>query len=150
MCFFDALRVKIKEDAIVRNKAIYLAFGVLPDGTPDILSLWIEGTKGAKLWLKVFNDLNTRGVGDILIALTEASKAWPKCSTPSSGRPRCKNVHGAPDPQLPRLRELEGPERPGGGPWMRMSATAAYHSVSWTLKSFRSRNDRPGTKLRLT
>ena len=35
--FFDALRVKIREDAVVRNKAIYLALGVLPDGTRDIL-----------------------------------------------------------------------------------------------------------------
>ena len=33
--FFDALRVKIREDAVVRNKAIYLALGVLPDGTRD-------------------------------------------------------------------------------------------------------------------
>jgi transposase-like protein len=46
--FFDALRVKIREDAVVRNKAIYLALGVLPDGTRDILGLWIEGTEGAK------------------------------------------------------------------------------------------------------
>jgi len=35
--FFDALRVKIREDAVVRNKAIYLALGVLHDGTRDIL-----------------------------------------------------------------------------------------------------------------
>ena len=60
--FFDALRVKIREDAVVRNKAIYLALGVLPDGTRDILGLWIEGTEGAKFWMKVFNDLKTRGV----------------------------------------------------------------------------------------
>ena len=40
--FFDARRVKIKEDAVIRNKAIYLALGVLPDGTRDILGLWIE------------------------------------------------------------------------------------------------------------
>jgi transposase-like protein len=33
--FFDALRVKIREDAVVRNKAIYLALGILPDGTRD-------------------------------------------------------------------------------------------------------------------
>ena len=46
--FFDALRVKIREDAVVRNKAIYLALGVLPDGTRDILGLWIENTEGAK------------------------------------------------------------------------------------------------------
>ena len=72
--FFDALRVKIREDAVVRNKAIYLALGVLPDGTRDILGLWIEGTEGAKFWMKVFNDLKTRGVGDILIAVTDGLK----------------------------------------------------------------------------
>jgi transposase-like protein len=72
--FFDALRVKIREDAVVRNKAIYLALGVLPDGTRDVLGLWIETTEGAKFWLKVFNDLKTRGVSDILIAVTDGLK----------------------------------------------------------------------------
>ena len=72
--FFDALRVKIREDAVVRNKAIYLALGVRPDGTRDILGLWIENTEGAKFWMKVFNDLKTRGVGDILIAVTDGLK----------------------------------------------------------------------------
>jgi putative transposase len=37
--FFDALRVKIREDAVVHNKAVYLALGILPDGTRDILGL---------------------------------------------------------------------------------------------------------------
>lgn len=76
--FFDALRVKIREDAVVRNKAIYLALGVLPDGTRDILGLWIEGTEGAKFWLKVFNDLRTRGINDILIAVTDGLKGMPE------------------------------------------------------------------------
>jgi putative transposase len=76
--FFDALRVKIKEDAVVRNKAIYLALGVLPDGTRDILGLWIEGTEGAKFWMKVFNDLKTRGINDILIAVTDGLKGMPE------------------------------------------------------------------------
>jgi len=72
--FFDCLRVKIREDAVVRNKAIYLALGILPDGTRDILGLWIEHTEGAKFWMKVFNDLKTRGVADILIAVTDGLK----------------------------------------------------------------------------
>jgi transposase-like protein len=72
--FFDALRVKIREEAVVRNKAVYLALGVLPDGTRDLLGLWIENTEGAKFWLRVFNDLKTRGVGDILIAVTDGLK----------------------------------------------------------------------------
>ena len=72
--FFDALRVKIREEAVVRSKAVYLALGVLPDGTRDILGLWIESTEGAKFWMKVFNDLKTRGCNDILIAVTDGLK----------------------------------------------------------------------------
>lgn len=46
--FFDALRVKIRDEGVVRNKAIYLALGVCRDGTRDVLDLWIEQTEGAK------------------------------------------------------------------------------------------------------
>ena len=76
--FFDALRVKIREDGVVRAKAVYLALGVLADGSRDILGLWIENTEGAKFWMKVFNDLKTRGVQDILIAVTDGLKGMPE------------------------------------------------------------------------
>lgn len=76
--FFDALRVKIRDEGMVRNKAIYLALGVLPDGTRDILGIWIENTEGAKFWLKVFNDLRNRGVEDVLIAVTDGLKGMPE------------------------------------------------------------------------
>lgn len=72
--FFDALRVKIRDESVVRSKAVYLALAVLPDGTRDILGIWIEQTEGAKFWLKVFNDLKTRGCHDILIAVTDGLK----------------------------------------------------------------------------
>ena len=72
--FFDALRVKIRDEASVRSKAIYLALAVLPDGHREILGLWIEQTEGAKFWMKVFSDLKTRGCQDILIAVTDGLK----------------------------------------------------------------------------
>lgn len=72
--FFDALRVKIREEGLVRNKAVYLALGVLADGTREILGLWIENTEGAKFWLRIFNELKTRGVEDVLIAVTDGLK----------------------------------------------------------------------------
>lgn len=72
--FFDALRVKIRDEAVVRSKAIYLALAVLPDGTRDILGIWIEQTEGAKFWMKVFADLKMRGCQDILIAVTDGLK----------------------------------------------------------------------------
>lgn len=72
--FFDALRVKIRDEGVVRNKAVYLALGVLPDGRRDVLGIWIEQSEGAKFWLKVFNELRSRGVNDILIAVVDGLK----------------------------------------------------------------------------
>ena len=72
--FFDALRVKIRDEGSVRSKAVYLALGVLADGTRDILGVWIEQTEGAKFWMKVFTELKTRGCTDILIAVTDGLK----------------------------------------------------------------------------
>jgi putative transposase len=72
--FFDALRVKIRDEAVVRSKAVYLALAVLPNGTRDILGIWIEQTEGAKFWMKVFADLQVRGCQDILIAVTDGLK----------------------------------------------------------------------------
>lgn len=47
LVFFDAIRVKIRDEGWVRNKAVYLALAVAADGTKDILGLWIETTEGA-------------------------------------------------------------------------------------------------------
>jgi putative transposase len=76
--FFDALRVKIKDEAVVRNKAIYLALAIRADGSREILGLWIESTEGAKFWMKVFNELKNRGLEDILIAVTDGLKGMPE------------------------------------------------------------------------
>ena len=79
--FFDALRVKIRSDGTVKNQAVYLALGVAPDGTRDVLGLWIEQTEGAKFWLKVMNELRHRGVADILIAVVDGLKGFPEAIT---------------------------------------------------------------------
>jgi len=59
--FFDAIRVKIRDEGFVRNKAVYVALAVLADGTKEILGLRIEKTEGAKFWLRVMNELKSRG-----------------------------------------------------------------------------------------
>jgi putative transposase len=76
--FFDALRVKIRDEGTVRNKAIYIALGMRLDGTKDVLGLWIEQTEGAKFWLRVMNELKNRGIADILIAVVDGLKGFPE------------------------------------------------------------------------
>jgi transposase-like protein len=72
--FLDALRVTGRGDAAVYNKAVYLTHGALPDGTRDVLELWITQTDCAKSWLNVLNNLKTRGVNSILIAVVDGPK----------------------------------------------------------------------------
>ena len=50
LVFFDAIRVKMRDEGFVRNKAVYIAPGIQPDGTKEILGIWIEQTEGAKFW----------------------------------------------------------------------------------------------------
>ena len=76
--FFDALRVKIRDEGTVRNKAVYLAVGVLPEGRKDVLGIWIEHTEGAKFWLRVMTELKNRGVADILIGVVDGLKGFPE------------------------------------------------------------------------
>ena len=79
--FFDALRVKIRDEGLVRNKAVYVALALTAEGEKEVLGLWIEQTEGAKFWLKVMNDLKTCGVADILIAVVDGLKGFPEAIT---------------------------------------------------------------------
>jgi putative transposase len=79
--FFDALRVKIRDEGLVRNKAVYLAIGMDAAGFKHILGLWIEQSEGAKFWLRVMNELKSRGTNDILIAVVDGLKGFPEAIT---------------------------------------------------------------------
>ena len=81
LVFFDAIRIKVRDQGTVRNKAVYVALGVRPDGTKEILGLWIEQSEGAKFWLKVMNELRDRGVEDVLIAIVDGLKGFPEAIT---------------------------------------------------------------------
>ncbi len=75
--YFDAIRVKVRDEGLVRNKAVYLAIGVRCSGYKEILGLWIEQTEGAKFWLQVMTELKNRGLRDILIAVVDGLKGFP-------------------------------------------------------------------------
>lgn len=69
--YFDCLRVKVRQDKRIINKAVYVALGIDLSGRKDILGLWISENEGSKFWLGVFTELKNRGVSDILIACTD-------------------------------------------------------------------------------
>ena len=77
LVFFDAIRVKMRDEGMVKNKAIHIALGVRADGQKEVLGMWIEQNEGAKFWLNVMNELKNRGVEDILLAVVDGLKGFP-------------------------------------------------------------------------
>jgi putative transposase len=69
--YLDALQVVIRDQQVVRKKAVYSAIGVTVDGERDVLGLWIEKTEGARFWTSVLIELRNRGVKDVLFVCTD-------------------------------------------------------------------------------
>jgi putative transposase len=76
--YLDALMVKVREDRSVRTRACYLAIGVTVDGEREVLGLWWQESEGAKFWLAVLNDLNHRGVEDVLVCCVDGLTGFPE------------------------------------------------------------------------
>lgn len=76
--YFDAIRVKVRKDRSVSNRACYLALGVTCDGDREPLGIWWQDSEGAKFWLGVLNELQQRGVEDVLIACVDGLTGFPE------------------------------------------------------------------------
>lgn len=74
--YLDALRIKVRQDNRVINKAVYLAVGVNLDGIKEVLGLWIAENEGAKFWLQVMTELKNRGLKDIFVACVDGLKGF--------------------------------------------------------------------------
>jgi len=76
--YLDCIVLKIRQDKRVINKAIYLALGINIEGHKELLGLWMSENEGAKFWLSVLTDLQTRGVEHVLIACVDGLKGFPE------------------------------------------------------------------------
>ncbi len=76
--YLDAVRIKVRHDSRVINKAVYLAIGVNMDGIKEVLGMWTAENEGAKFWLQVVTELKNRGVKDIFIACVDGLKGFPE------------------------------------------------------------------------
>ncbi len=69
--YLDAIRVKIRENAKIVNKAIYLVMGINMTGAKEVLGMWVAQNEGAKFWMMVLTDLRNRGLQDVFIACVD-------------------------------------------------------------------------------
>lgn len=76
--YLDAVRVKVRHEGRVINKAVYLAIAVTFAGVKEVLGMWTAETEGAKFWLQVVTELKNRGVKDVFIACVDGLKGFPE------------------------------------------------------------------------
>jgi len=76
--FLDAIVIKVRDGGQIVTKSVYLALAIRLDGQKELLGLWIDAAEGAKFWLRVLNELQNRGVRDILIAAVDGLSGFPE------------------------------------------------------------------------
>ncbi|WP_425441638.1 IS256 family transposase [Sinomonas mesophila] len=76
--YLDAIVVKVRDGAHVRNKAAHIAVGVDMDGIKHVLGIWVQATEGAKFWAGVCAELGNRGVRDVLIVCCDGLTGFPE------------------------------------------------------------------------
>lgn len=76
MVWFDAIHYKVREQGAVKSKALYNVLSVNMDGERELLGIYASESESARFWLSVMEDLQLRGVGDILIACTDNLKGF--------------------------------------------------------------------------
>jgi len=76
--YLDAIHLKLRHSGRVTTRAVYLALGINLQGNKELLGLWIGQNEGAKFWLSILTELQTRGVKDILIAAVDGLTGFPE------------------------------------------------------------------------
>ena len=69
--YLDAIHYNVKDNGVIVKKAVYIALGYNLDGFKEIIGMWIGENESSKYWLKILNEIQARGVKDILIISTD-------------------------------------------------------------------------------
>ena len=78
LLYLDGIVIKVRQDKQIVRKTMYVALGVNTDGHKECLGLWLSETESSKFWLRVLNDIESRGVKDILVASVDGLTGFPE------------------------------------------------------------------------
>jgi len=76
MVWMDAIHFKVRENNQVVSKAVYVVIGLDSAGKKQLLGMYISESEGARFWLNVLTDIQSRGVSDILICCIDNLKGF--------------------------------------------------------------------------
>ena len=74
--FLDAMYYKVKDEGKIVTRCAYNILGINIEGHKDLLGMYVAESEGANFWLGVLNNLQQRGVEDILIASIDNLKGF--------------------------------------------------------------------------
>ena len=108
LVFFDAIRVKIRDEGFVRNKAIYIALGILADGSKESTRHLDRADRGRQ----VLAQGNERVEEPWRRGCPDCRRRWPQ-GLPRGDQRRLpgdhrSDLHRSPHPAFARVRLLEG------------------------------------------
>lgn len=74
--WLDAIHFKVRQDGLVKSKAIYSILAVTTDGQKEIIGLYFGDSEASSFWRSVLHDLKMRGIKDICIACIDNLKGF--------------------------------------------------------------------------
>jgi len=105
--------VKVRDNGVIRNKAVYLALGVPLAGDKELLGLWLSPNEGAKFWLQVLTALKSRGLREVLIACVDGLSGFPEALEAVFPQAQVQLCIVPPGPPVVALCHLQGPQAGG-------------------------------------
>jgi len=75
--FFDAIRVKIRNEGMVNNRRFTWRLGCVARATKKSRTV-DRADRRREVWLRVMTELRNRGTQDILIAVVDGLKGFPE------------------------------------------------------------------------
>lgn len=74
--WMDAIHFKVRENGQVIPRAVYIVLGMNSQGLKELLGMYVSEQEGARFWLNVLTDIQSRGVEDILICSIDNLKGF--------------------------------------------------------------------------
>lgn len=74
--WLDAMHFKVRENGMVKSKAIYSILGVNCDGEKEVIGIYFGEHESTAFWKQVLHELQMRGVQDIFVACIDNLKGF--------------------------------------------------------------------------
>jgi len=74
--YLDAVHFKVRHEGRYERRAFYTVYAIDWHGQRDLLGMYVQSAEGASRWGSVLQDLQRRGVQDILVICTDNLKGF--------------------------------------------------------------------------